>query len=215
MRTTNGANGALVRLTSRLTFLMDEAQRRGIAGSATGGGGRRVRPYESEWPMGKDHYNGGGSYMIILPPGTGLGDRVVGYTGPRHEQRTINPTTGAPDPNGVVINPKHVHKAIHEYLGFQSTAPGGLGVPAAEKLKLFSPTCHTGHPNLSLININATTRRRRLTVARRVLVYCAFSLFAATSARCGPTRLRQRGWRRCAAVSAVHRRCDFAAVVPD
>ena len=77
--------------------------------------------------MGKDHNNVGGAYVIILPPGTGLGDRVVGYTGPRHEQRTINPTTGAPDPNGIVINPRHVHTAIHEYLGFQSTAAGGLG----------------------------------------------------------------------------------------
>ena len=144
----NGPNGALVRMTSRITFLMDEAQRRGIADrllvvisaefgrTVLNGGG------------GKDHNNVGGSYTILLPPGTGLGDRTVGYTGPRHEQRTINPTTGAPDPNGIVINPKHVHEAIHTYLGFQSTAPGGLGVPAAEKLKLFSPTCHTGHPSL-------------------------------------------------------------------
>jgi hypothetical protein len=144
----NGPNGALVRMSSRLTFLMDEAQRRGIAD-------RLLVVVSAEFGRtllnnsgGKDHNNVGGSYTIILPPGTGLGDRTVGYTGPRHEQRTINPTTGAPDPNGIVLNPKHVHTAIHEYLGFTSSAPGGLGVPAAEKLKLFSATCQTGHPSL-------------------------------------------------------------------
>jgi len=144
----NGANGALVRLTSTLTFLMDEAQRRGIQDRLLVVVSAEFGRTNLNGSGGKDHYNGGGSYMIILPPGTGLGDRVVGYTGPRHEQRTINVTTGAPDPNGVNIKPMHVHEAIHAYLGFQSTAPGGLGVPAAEKLKLFSPTCETGHPSL-------------------------------------------------------------------
>ena len=127
---------------------MDEAQRRGIADRLLVVVGAEFGRTLLNGSMGKDHNNVGGAYVIMLPPGTGLGDRVVGYTGPRHEQRTINPTTGAPDPNGIVINNKHVHIAVHEYLGLTSTAPGGLGVPAAEKLKLFSPTCHTGHPSL-------------------------------------------------------------------
>lgn len=145
----DGPNGALNRLTTRLTFLMDEAQRRGIADRLLVVVGAEFGRTNLNGSMGKDHYNGGGAFVLMLPPGTGLGDRVVGYTGPRHEIRTINPTTGAPDPNGININAKHVHKAIHDYVGFQSTAPGGLGVPAAETLKLFSPTCHTGHPNLT------------------------------------------------------------------
>lgn len=144
----NGPNGALNRLTTRLTFLWDEAARRGIADRLLVVVGAEFGRTLLNGSMGKDHNNVGGSYTIMVPPGTGLGDRTVGYTGPRHEQRTINPTTGAPDPNGIVINPKHVHAAVHEYLGLQSTAPGGLGVAPAEKLKLFSPTCHTGHPNL-------------------------------------------------------------------
>ena len=145
----NGPNGALVRLTSRLTFLMDEAQRRGIADRLLVVVGSEFGRTNLNGAMGKDHYNGGGSAVILLPPGTGLGDRTVGYTGPRHEIRTINPTTGAPDPNGVQITYNMFHSAVHKYLGIQSTAPGGLGVPANQELKLFSPTCHTGHPNLT------------------------------------------------------------------
>lgn len=145
----NGANGALVRMTNRLTFLMDEAARRGIAD-------RLLVVVSAEFGRtllngsgGKDHNNVGGSYTIILPPGTGLGNRTVGYTGPRHEQRSINPTTGAPDPNGIVLNPRHVHQAVREYLGILPSNPAaGLGVPAAEQLKLFSATMETGHPSL-------------------------------------------------------------------
>ena len=139
----NGPNGALVRMTSRLTFLMDEAARRGIEDRLLVVVSAEFGRTNLNGSGGKDHNNVGGSYTIMLPPGTGLGNRTIGYTGPRHEQRTINPTTGAPDPNGIVINPKHVHKAVHDYLQIQSNAPGGLGVPAAESLKVFSPTCHT------------------------------------------------------------------------
>jgi hypothetical protein len=145
----NGPNGSLVRMTSRLTFLMDEAQRRGIADRllvvVSAEFGRTVLNGSG----GKDHNNVGGSYTIILPPGTGLGNRTVGYTGGRHEQRTINPTTGAPDPNGIVLRPAIVHQAIREYLGILPSNPAsGLGVPMAEQIKLFSPTMETGHPSL-------------------------------------------------------------------
>ena len=62
-----------MRLTSRLTFLMDEAQRRGIAD-------RLLVVVSAEFgrtllngSRGKDHNNVGGAYMIMLPPGTGSG----------------------------------------------------------------------------------------------------------------------------------------------
>ena len=55
-------------------------------------------------------------------------------------------------------------------------------MPANEQyLKLFSPTCHTGHPISP--DIKANMRRRYFAVARRVLIWrCAFSLAATTSA---------------------------------
>ena len=145
-------------MSSRLTFLMDEAQRRGIQD-------RLLVVVSAEFGRtllnnsgGKDHNNVGGSYTIILPPGTGLGDRTVGYTGPRHEQRTINPTTGAPDPNGIVINPKHVHERsphVSRIHVKRSRRVGRAGRGEAQAVQ-----CHLsdGAPVASrLININATS----------------------------------------------------------
>ncbi|MEP6608170.1 MAG: DUF1501 domain-containing protein [Burkholderiaceae bacterium] len=146
----NGANGSLARATDALTFAWDEAAARGLTD-------RLVVVVGSEFGRtllnnsgGKDHNNVGGSYLIMLPPGSGLANRTVGYTGPRHEQRTINPTTGAPDPNGIMLNPSHVHDAIYDYLGIQPTNQMlAMGIPAAEKIKLFSSSMVTGHPNLT------------------------------------------------------------------
>ena len=66
-----------------------------------------------------------------------------------HASRAINAKTGAPDPNGVMLTPAHYHDALRDYLGVQTTNPTlGLGVPASEKLSLFSKTMSTGYPDL-------------------------------------------------------------------
>jgi len=145
----NGANGSLTRMTNRLAFVWDEAARRGVADRLFVMVGAEFGRTLLNGSGGKDHNNVGGTYMIMGPPGWALGNRTVGYTGPRHEQRTINPTTGAPDPNGIVLRPSHVHTAIHEYLGIAPANPMlSLGVPAAEKIKLFDASMRTGHPSL-------------------------------------------------------------------
>lgn len=145
----NGANGSLTRMTNRLAFIWDEAARRGVADRLMVMVGAEFGRTLLNGSGGKDHNNVGGTYMIMGPQGWGLGNRTVGYTGARHEERTINPTTGAPDPNGIVLRPHLVHDAIRDYLGIQPTNPMlSLGVPAAEKIKLFDASMRTGHPSL-------------------------------------------------------------------
>lgn len=146
-----GANGSLARMTNRLTFIWDEAARRGVADRLH----VVVAGEFSRTPLngsnGHDHQNFGAGALIMLPPGTNLGNRVVGYSSTMglHATRTINPKTGAPDPNGVALTPAHYHEALRDYLGVQPTNPAlGLGVPASEKLNLFSTSMSTGYPEL-------------------------------------------------------------------
>ncbi len=143
----NGANGSLTRLTNLIQFLRDEAAARGLIN-------RMYIVVRSEFGrtpinngLGKDHDNKGGTYLIVLPPGSGLGNRVVGATGMRSRNMTFNPTTGAVDPNGVMFRPRHVHEAIRTRLGIQVSNPAqSLGVPAAERIDLFNPNMRTGYP---------------------------------------------------------------------
>ena len=100
-----------------------------------------------------------------------------------HTSRAINPKTGAPDPNGVMITPAHMHDALRTYLGIQPTNPMlGLGVPANEKLDLFNASYVNGVPvAYCLININAKPRRYRRKVVRRAFAFCALALAATAS----------------------------------
>ena len=146
----DGANGSFARATTRLTYLWDEAARRGIADRLHVVVAGEFSRTALNGSVGNDHANVGSGALIMLPPGTGLGNRVVGYTGPGHTSRPINPKTGAPDPNGVMLIPAHYHEALRTYLGIQPTDPTqGLGVPANEKLELFNPAMSTGHPTLT------------------------------------------------------------------
>jgi hypothetical protein len=96
---------------------------------------------------GKDHWNPGGTMVFRLPPGTGLGNRMVGATNAVHQSLAINPKTGALDPAGVVLKPRHILDAAQKYLGIQVTNPMfSLGVPASEALDLFNPNVRTGYP---------------------------------------------------------------------
>ena len=147
----NGANGSLARLTNTLTFIWDEAAVRGLTDRLYVMVGGEFGRSLLNGSGGKDHNNIGGTYMFMLPPGSGLGNRTVGFSGPRHEPRSINPKTGAPDPNGVYIKSNHVHDAVRDYLGISSTsAVAAMGVPPAEKLNLFNASMITGHPSLPM-----------------------------------------------------------------
>lgn len=144
----NGANGSLTRLTNLMQYVWAKSATLGISD-------RIVMLVRSEFGRttlnggnGKDHYNNGGTMVVMFPPGTSLGNRVVGATGVRHQSVRVNPTTGALDPNGIVLTPRHVHQALREHLGIQTTNPAfQLGVPANEKIALFNPSMRTGYPN--------------------------------------------------------------------
>ena len=137
----DGANGSFAQATNRLTFLLDEAARRGIADRLYVVAGGEFSRTELNGGNGNDHKNVGAGCMIIGPAGWGLGNRIVGATGPMHSAVAINPKTGAVDPNGVMLNPAHVHRALQDYLGSGPTNTQlALGVPAAQRLDLFNPT---------------------------------------------------------------------------
>lgn len=146
----DGPNGSFARLTNRVTYLWDEAARRGIADRLHVVVAAEFSRTALNGTDGNDHSGTGSGALIMLPPGSGLGNRVVGFTGAGHASRAINPKTGAPDPNGVMLTPAHWHQALRNHLGVQPTNPTqGLGVPANEQIDLFNPAMSTGHPTLT------------------------------------------------------------------
>jgi hypothetical protein len=146
----DGANGSFAQATNRLTYVLEEAGRRGIADRLYVVAGGEFSRTELNGGNGNDHKNVGAGCMIIGPAGWGLGNRTVGATGPMHSAVAINPKTGAVDPNGVMLNPAHVHRALQDYLGSGPTNTQlDLGVPAAQRLDLFNPAVETGYPFLT------------------------------------------------------------------
>jgi hypothetical protein len=143
----NGANGSLTRLTNTMQYITDKAATLGLSDRIV----ILVRSEFGRTPLnggnGKDHWNPGGTMVFRLPPGTGLGNRMVGATNAVHQSLAINPKTGALDPAGVVLKPRHILDAAQKYLGIQVTNPMfSLGVPASEALDLFNPNVRTGYP---------------------------------------------------------------------
>jgi uncharacterized protein (DUF1501 family) len=95
---------------------------------------------------GKDHHEVGS--QVLMEANAAWGNRVIGASGPKHEARKISPTTGAIDAAaGVVIRPRHIHAALRNYLGFETTDPRfNLKVPANEVFNFFSTSLNTGYP---------------------------------------------------------------------
>jgi hypothetical protein len=87
---------------------------------------------------GKDHWPIG-SYMV-MEQGAPWGDRVVGLTDELHFAKAIDSETLEEDPQGVLMTPSHVHKALQAYLGLDGYASEmGLGLSEVESLPLFDP----------------------------------------------------------------------------
>jgi len=88
---------------------------------------------------GKDHWPIG-SY-IVMEESPAWGNRVVGITDGLHNALKINPTTLQEDnASGIILHPKHVHKALRRYLGVDALAEAQrLSFGATEDIDFFNP----------------------------------------------------------------------------
>lgn len=146
----NGANGSLTRATNLADYIWTKAATMGLTS-------RIVVLLRSEFGRtvlnggnGKDHWNPGGTMVWMFPPGSGLGNRVVGATDARHRSLAMNMSNGRPDPMGTVWTPGHVFESARKYLAIQIGNPlNELNIPAAERIDLFNPAISTGYPSLT------------------------------------------------------------------
>lgn len=144
---TNSYAQALPRLTDMVDYIWQKSAELGISNRIF----LRIYSEFGRTPLnngnGKDHWAIGSQVLMEATPA--WGNRVFGASGPRHEQQRINLGTGAVDANGVVIRPRHIHAAMRQYLGIETTDPRfNLKVPATETFDFFNPAANTGYPNL-------------------------------------------------------------------
>ena len=115
-------------LVDGVDYLWDYAEEHGVADRMVvviGSDFGRTQHYNSV--NGKDHWPIG-SYVVMEKNQTWTG-RALGETDGLHFAQKINPDTLLRDDDqGTIIYPKHVHKALREYLGISETA-GALRFP--------------------------------------------------------------------------------------
>jgi hypothetical protein len=97
----------------------------------------RTPHYNSD--AGKDHWPIG-SYIVMEEAPT-WGNRVVGVTDEGHNALKIDPISlQRDDSNGIILHPKHIHKALRRHLGLESFAASRqLTLGIAEDVDLFAP----------------------------------------------------------------------------
>ena len=126
----------LANVADSIDYLWTEADRLGIADRLlliVGSDFARTNFYNSQ--NGKDHWPIGS--MVIMEQSASWTNRVVGVTDELHNAVTIDPTTLAPDADGTLLHPSHVHDALRGYLGIAdepATRQFGFG---SEILPLF------------------------------------------------------------------------------
>ena len=108
-------------LTDSVDFLWDYAEIHGVADRMVvvmGSDFGRTNHYNSE--QGKDHWPIGS--FIVMEKNRSWTNRVVGETDELHFARKVNlATLQRDDASGVIIHPKHIHKALRRYLGVEGT----------------------------------------------------------------------------------------------
>ncbi len=126
---------ALRRFTEGVDFLMDEAERQGVADDIvvvmTSDFGR-TPGYNMN--NGKDHW----SITSMMLMGKGIpGNTVIGATTHGHVPHTVNPGTLELDPTGIRLTPEHVHVALRKLTGIYGHEIEQLFPIAAEDLPFF------------------------------------------------------------------------------
>ena len=125
-------------LTDSIDFLWDYAELHGVADRLVvviGSDFGRTNHYNADG--GKDHWPIGS--FVVIEKNQPWTNRVIGETDELHFARRVDPSTlQRDDANGVLIHPKHIHKALRRYLGIENS-PGSQQSPFhnTEDLPLF------------------------------------------------------------------------------
>lgn len=126
----------LATLLEGVDFLMEEAQRQGIADKMVvmvGSDFGRTPGYNMN--NGKDHWSV--SSMLLMGPGIS-GGRVIGGSDERHRPLTVNAQSLDLDPAGIRLRPAHVHRAIHRAAGIEGIEALRAHPVSGEDLDLFA-----------------------------------------------------------------------------
>ncbi len=125
---------ALTNLLAGVDHLCMEVARHGLENKVTiiiGSDFGRTPFYNTG--NGKDHWN----VTSIMALGAGItGNRVIGESSVNFEARKLNASTLQPDSNGITVTPKHIHRALRDFLGVPA-AIDNLFPISAERLALF------------------------------------------------------------------------------
>ena len=125
-------------LTDSVDYLWDYAEVQGVADRLVvviGSDFARTNRYNAD--NGKDHWPIGS--FVVMEKNQRWTNRVVGETDELHFAHKLNPATlQRDDRGGTLIHPRHVHKALRQYLGIEN-APASRRFPFAntENLRLF------------------------------------------------------------------------------
>ena len=118
--------GLLANLTDSVDYLWDQAELQGVADRMVvvmGSDFGRTNKYNAD--AGKDHWPIGS--FIVMEKNQSWTNRVIGETDELHFARKVNPTTlQRDDAAGTLIYPKHIHKALRQYLGIGNSAESRL-----------------------------------------------------------------------------------------
>ena len=68
---------------------------------------------------GKDHWPI--NSLVVMEENQSWTDRVVAATDELHFARPVDPATLEPDPDGTIIYPNQIHKALRRHLGLEDS----------------------------------------------------------------------------------------------
>ena len=124
-------NWLLGNLTDSVDFLWNFAETHGVADRLVvvmGSDFGRTNRYNDA--RGKDHWPFGS--FVVMEKNQRWTNRVIGETDELHFARTINPATlRRDDARGILIEPRHIHKALRRYFGIEGSA-GSLRFPFSD-----------------------------------------------------------------------------------
>jgi hypothetical protein len=125
----------MIKLLRLVDFVYKEADRLNLGGKlfvVIGSDFGRTPTYNEG--NGKDHWNI--TSMVVSGPGI-PGNRVVGSTDEGFRATKVDPKTLQPNPDGIRIQPKHVHKALRKVAGITGSAADQQFPIAGDDMPLF------------------------------------------------------------------------------